>query len=175
MILSRWVLQSILTKRPRAISTWKVVTVGGEGISNAQELYGNLESAGYRVRFRTDHVAISTRTKTALLALVSVEQLGFKEGAPWKWIYRRARWCGYKLCPAEVALQLLLQHGSALKGGYYVGMRPVACSDIERDAPRTFAVVGPDGTKRSPLNGLLGLEFDPDYEWRPKDKWVFML
>ena len=72
---------------------------------------------------------VATKETEVDLVIVSVAELGFKDGAKLKDIYTRAKEKGLQLCPNEVGPQLRLQYIDQLKGEWLVvGMEPIAVS-----------------------------------------------
>ena len=68
------------------------------------------------------------------LVVVSVAELGFKDGAKYSDICERAKNLGLDLCPAEVGPQLRLQYADQPKGEWLrIAMEPITDSDGDLD------------------------------------------
>jgi hypothetical protein len=75
-------------------------------------------------------LTVSIKEKEVELVIVSVAQLGFKDGAVRANIYRRAQELGLDLCSIEVGPQLRLQYKDQPKGQWLlIGMEPLTDSD----------------------------------------------
>jgi len=101
------------------------------------------------------------------LVVVSVGELGFKDGATRKEIYERAIQLGLELCPPEIGPQLRLQYKDQPLGEWLlIAMEPIADSDGCLDV---FDVGHDgDGLWLSSGNGL------SDSFWDADDRWVFL-
>ncbi len=153
--------------------TWTHVTIGNLGdTTTAQE---RIESAHVKVlswamliieRMKYE------RTESSLdLALVTVEELGLKPEATRGEIYLAAQLHGLLLCPAEVALQLLLQQSGQinLPDNLFVGMEPVLIQNGNEKRPSIFTFLKlEEGTALSWRNGRHGLPYNEH------DSWVFV-
>ncbi len=102
------------------------------------------------------------------LVVISVGELGFKDGAKRENIYVRAKELGLQLCPNEVGPQLRLQYKNQPNGEWLViAMEPIADSVGHL---RLFAVAHDDD----------GQWFDscdghPDSVWNAHSRFVFIL
>ncbi len=100
------------------------------------------------------------------LVKISVEELGFKDGATRKYIYAKALSLGLELCPAEVGPALRVAYTDQLKGEYLlIGMEPITDSFGD---PFVFSV--------NHYGGGLWLGTDdgePDDFWYGYSQWVF--
>lgn len=111
---------------------------------------------------------VYTKEKQELeLVVISVAELGFKNGASRKDIYQRAQELGLELCPAEVGPQLRVQYKDQPKDEWLlIGMEPITGSDgnlsmfiVEHDD---------DGLWLSSDGGR------PGYVWHGSRRWVFL-
>lgn len=108
--------------------TWKTIELGW-GPKTIPAFYEAIEQAGMKMeKQRPGYPSFSITTeKTAVdLVNVSVEELGFKDGADQKEVYARACELGLDLCPAEVAPRLRLEYVDQPAGDILVvAMEPV--------------------------------------------------
>lgn len=101
------------------------------------------------------------------LVVVSVAELGFKNGVKREDIYARAKELGLGLCPAEVGPQLRLQYADQSGGEWLViGMEPITGSG---GSLRLFRVG--HGDFGLWLGGSCG---GPDSIWRAGRRFVFV-
>ena len=99
--------------------------------------------------------------------VISVEDLGFKDGATYKDIYKRALEVGLQLCPAEVGPQLRVQYNDQPRGEWlFIGMGPITGSVGDS---RLFSVR--HGYDDLWLNARYG---NSGYFWRGDYRWVFV-
>ena len=102
------------------------------------------------------------------LVIVTVEELGFKDGAKRSDIYKRAIELGLQLCPNEVGPQLRLQYMDQPKGQWLlIGMEPITDSDGNL---RVFGVERNDVGKL----WLYANYGSPVYVWDGSHRWVFL-
>lgn len=86
---------------------------------------------------------ISQKETKEILIILSVADLGFKDGAKIKDIFAKAKELGLELCPPETGPQLRLQYFDQPNGEYcLIGMEPIADSDGD---PGLFSVYRGDG------------------------------
>jgi hypothetical protein len=127
-----------------------------------------LESAGFRIGDYANQILkkISVaKAKTEVdLVLVTVAELGFKDGARRAAIYARAIELGLELCPSEVGPVLRL----ATKDSPWilVGMEPIIDSDGDL---RVFIVDADSGARW--LHSHCGC---PGHFWYGGNQWVFV-
>ena len=111
---------------------------------------------------------VATEETELDLVVVSVAELGFKNGATREQIYSRAEERGLDHCPAEVGPQLRLQYADQPKGEWLVvGMEPITDSggDLE-----LF------GVERGDSGLWLSSCFDdPGGVWSSDDRFAFSL
>ncbi len=112
---------------------WKTVTIGALRRPNVAQ--DRLKEAGINV----DHVGVQTLWRvpylefpaTLNLVVVTVEELGLRDGTITFHVYKRAKSYGLDLCPAEVAPQLWLSYPDLLQPGesVQVAMTAIVTSD----------------------------------------------
>ena len=100
------------------------------------------------------------------MVVVSVAELGFKDGATREQIYARAKELGLDLCPAEVGPQLRLQYKDQPNGEWLViAMEPITGSVGNLNLFRV---------RRDDSDLWLDGDYDyPDYVWDAGDRFVF--
>lgn len=159
-------LQPIVCSFP----TWKTIKLGT--LKNVDAIRQALKAQGYSIGSWADDIlgmpafTVSQEETQLDLVVVTVSELGFKNGATRKDIYDRAFEQGLLLCPSEVGPQLRLQYADQPMGEWMlVAMEPIAASDGGLDVFR----VEHDG------GGLwLGSDSsEPDDVWDAGDRWVF--
>ncbi len=114
---------------------WKTIRIG-TGLRTVDDFRKALKEGGFRLSDWAEEIlgkpaftASETETEVDLM-VVSVSELGFKDGATRRDIYNRVQELGLSLCPAEVGLQLRLQYKDQPKGEWLlVGMEPITDSD----------------------------------------------
>ncbi len=125
---------------------WKTIRLG-TGLKTADDFRNALKASGNQISdWAKDILGQPAFTASAEevevnLVLVSVAELGFKDGATRRDIYARAKEFGLELCPAEVGPQLRFQYKDQPKGEWLlIGMEPITGSDgslnvfsVERD------------------------------------------
>src|SRR3954454_4221190 len=122
--------QTVLSPKPKLL-VWKTIKLGmGFKISNDFRTALTAEGCciGARANAILEELASNpTRGKTeGNLAVVSVGELGFKDGGTYADICKRALEQGLKLCPAEVGPQLRLQYADQPSGEcLYIAMEPI--------------------------------------------------
>ncbi len=153
----------------KSFTIWKTITLG---INKSPSEYRRaLKAKGYRIGDYADQILNKVKvggTEVQLdLVLVTVAELGFKDGARRDAIYARAIELGLELCPAEVgpALRLAYQD-QPYREWIRVAMEPIADSD---DDLMVFGVDLDDGERW--LGGYYG---DPGFFWDAGRRWVFV-
>ena len=118
----------------RTWKTWKTIKLGT--FKNVDEIREALKAGGYSIGDWANEILdkptfkISETEQDVELVNVSVEGLGFKDGARYADICKRALELGLDLCPAEVGPQLRLQFKDQPKGAFVVvAMEAIADSD----------------------------------------------
>lgn len=151
---------------------WKTIKLG-TGLITADDFRRALKAGNCRIGDWGNDI-LGMRAFTAAgketevdLVVLSVAELGFKDGAYRKDIYRQALKLGLELCPAEVGPQLRLQYKDQPNGEWLrIAMEPIAGSG---GFLRVFSVVrGRDGLW---LSGDYG---NPDFFWFSSYRWVFV-
>ena len=113
VFLAKWAQDVVQAARGTAnvFPIWKTIQLGT--YRSAKELLEAFEAGGYRVSsWASDilnRVVVSTALTTIDLVVVSVAELGFKDGATFKQICECAFKLGFEFCPVEVGVQLRLQ------------------------------------------------------------------
>ena len=119
----------------------------GTGLKTADDFRKSLWDSGNKVSSEANGILGNSAFTVAVkkikidLAIKSVDELGFKDGATRQKIYGRANELGLDLCPAEVGPQLRLQYKDQPEEEHLiVAMNPIADSDgalelflVERD------------------------------------------
>ncbi len=152
---------------------WKTIKLG-TGLKIADDFRKALKQSGCKIGDwgndilgKPTFTASDTETEVDL-AVVSVAELGFKDGATRKDIYNKAKELGLELCPNEVGPQLRLQYKNQPTGEWLrIAMEPISdsCGDLS-----VFDV----GHYVSDL-WLSGYYGHPDYFWFDGSRWVFAL
>jgi hypothetical protein len=163
--------ETVVKAVERVFQVWKTIKLG-TGLKTAKDFRRALTDGGYRIGNWGDDIlgkpaftANETETE-ADLVVVSVEELGFKDGATRADIYNRAKELGLELCPSEVGPQLRLQYKDQPKGEWLlIAMEPIAVSD-GRLTVFDVEHVG---------DGLwLDCHGRPDRFWGADYRWVFL-
>ena len=123
--------------------TWKAITLGT--FRDLKDLRKALDEGGYRVSGRASDLLGQLAFKLAKaevrvdLVLVTVAELGFKEGATYRDICVRAKELRLKLCQTEIGPQLRLQYydDQPMEEWPTVAMEPITDSG---GSPRLFRV-----------------------------------
>lgn len=109
---------------------------------------------------------VATEPTTVELVLMTVAELGFKNGAKRSDIYQRVLELGFELCPAEVGPALGLAYPDQPKNKWiWIGMEPIAVSVGNSGV---FGVLH-DGNER----WLRTHWDDPGRHWLGFNRWVF--
>ena len=151
---------------------WKTIKLGT--IKNADEFRKALKKAGFKISDWANDIigkpafTVASGEEEIQLVNLSVEELGFKNGAKYGDICARAKELGLELCPNEVGPQLRLQYKDQPKGEWLrIAMEPITDSDGDLD----IFNVGHDG------DGLWlrsNLGFSDDF-WDASNRLVFRL
>jgi hypothetical protein len=152
--------------------TWKTIKLG-TGPKTADDFRRALKAGGNRISDWANDI-LGKRAFTAAdeetevdLVVLSVAELGFKDGAARKDIYKQALKLGLELCPAEVGPQLRLQYNNQPKGEWlFIGMEPI--TDSGGFLVVFFVARGDDALW---LDGHRGC---PDGFWDGFARWVFV-
>ena len=144
----------------------------GTGLKTADDFRKSLRDSGNKVSSGANGILGNSAFTVAVkkikidLAIKSVDELGFKDGATRQRIYGRANELGLDLCPAEVGPQLRLQYKDQPEGErLIVAMNPITVSG----GVLLLFSVGRGGS------GLwLSSYYDyPGSIWRADDRFVF--
>ena len=146
----------------------------GTGLKTADDFRKSLRDSGNKVSSEANGIlgnyaftfTVAVKKIKIDLAIKSVDELGFKDGATRQRIYGRANELGLDLCPAEVGPQLRLQYKDQPEEEHLiVAMNPIADSD---GALELFLVERDD-------SGLwLDSYYDvPGYIWHAGSRFVF--
>ena len=163
------VLQGRAEIKAKTLATWRKLTIGGH--KSVEALVKAIEAKGYKLsdwaRDIAKKVTLAKEATEVELVMVTVGELGFKNGATRKDIYDRAISLGLSLCPAEVGMQLRLQYEDQPKGEWLlVAMEPITGSGGGLDV---FRVVRDDDDR------WLGANYGhPGDVWNADDRWVFL-
>ncbi len=153
----------------RSFKVFKTITLGLHKTADAYRKA--LETDGYRIGDYAGQIlkkieVAQTETQVDLVVL-TVAELGFKDGARRDAIYAKALEFGLQLCPAEVGPALCLVYKDQPRGEWLrIGMEPLAGSG---GYLRVFVVGNDDGDRW--LYSSFGY---PDDFWRAGDRWVFV-
>ena len=152
--------------------TWRTLKLG-TGLKTGDDFRRALKKARYKISNWADEILgkpifmVAIKETGAELVVVSVAELGFKNGATRKEIYDRALELGLVLCPVEVGPQLRLQYPEHFHGEcLLIAMEPITVSDGSLDV---FCVVH-DGDGRW-LRTSYGR---PESKYSSDTHWVFM-
>jgi hypothetical protein len=148
--------------------TWKTIKLGTQ--KSVEDLSKALTNDGFQI---SDWAADSLKKTTLAgaeteleLVLVSVGELGFKEGTRRDALYARAQELGLDLVPAEAGPQLRRQYtDQPMNEWMLMAMEPIAAS---ANFLRVFNVAHNDDGQW--LTTYCG---DPDYSWRAPYRWAF--
>ena len=177
-IMQGWIenpkgLQKVLSEAllpPHKFEVWKTVKLGG--FQSRFAIREAIKKPGMQIGKYADDILekipLATEETEMTIVVLSVAELGFKNGAQYGDICNRAKDLGLELCPAEVGPQLRLQYGDQSMGEWLViAMEPISDSDGDLGL---FSVVRGDGGLW--LHGGYG---DSAYFWGGYDRFVFSL
>jgi len=153
----------------RDFAVWKILKLGT--YKTVEEFTAALQTKKRRISdWAADilkKVTVASAETELDLVLVSVAELGFKDGATYKDICDRALECGLEFCPAEVGPQLRLQYEDQPKDEWVlIAMKAIRGSD---GSLNIFDVVH-DGDEL----WLCSCHGSPDYFWRWFNRLVFV-
>lgn len=125
------VLAGLMRKAKCSFATWRVLRIGTH--KSAESLSASLLERRCRINAWAHDiikkVIVDSAEVMVDLVMLSVAELGFKDGARYDQICARAKELGLKLCPGEVGLQLRLQYNDQPMGEWLVvAMEPIADS-----------------------------------------------
>lgn len=114
---------------------WKTIKLG-TGFKTVKDFGRALRDGGFKLNARASHILEKSVFTAAAeesevdLVKVTLDELGFKNGARWDQIHERAKELGFKLCSPEVGPQLRLQYQNQPNGELIlVAMEPIFDSD----------------------------------------------
>ena len=153
----------------RSFTIWKTITLGA--YQSSSEYRKALKVDGYRIGDYADQILNKVKineTEVQIdLVIMTVAELGFKNGATRQQIYDRAIELGLELCPAEVGPALSLAYqDQPYRKGLLIAMKPIAASD---------GYLGVFGVGHGHGRRWLGSIYDrPDSFWNTDYRWVFV-
>ena len=151
---------------------WKTIKLG-TGLKSADDFRQALKGGDFCIGDWANDIlgkpaftAVSEEIEVDLI-VSSVADLGFKNGATHRDIYKRAQEFGWELCPVEVGPQLRLQYTDQPTGEWLlIAMEPISGSggdlivfSVERDDSGSW---------------LYGNDGHPAYFWAAGNRWVFV-
>jgi len=171
--IQKYNIEHVYTEFPEGRLKFKTIRLES-GLKQAADYRKALQKGNYHLSEWTDDLLSrmkpSERKKETNLKLVilSVADMGFKQGATTREIYARAKELGLELASAEAGPELRLQYDEQPKGDYVlIGMESIA----DRDGrPRVFSVHR-DDDGGAWLHGNSG---PPDDWWTPGNRWAFV-
>ncbi len=120
---------------PKKFAVWKTITLGTD-LKTAADFRKALKANGNLIGNYADDTigkpafTVSETEKEVDLVQVTVEELGFENGADYANICAKAKTLGLELCTTEVGPQLRLRYKDQPKGEWLiVAMKAIACSD----------------------------------------------
>jgi len=171
--LRRFLADELMVKEAeRQFQIFKTIKLG-TGLRSADDFRKSLKDDGFNISEWADDTLGNPAFKMATkeievdLVVVSVSELGFKDGATREQIYKRAKELGLELCPSEVGPQLRLQYKDQSSGEWLlIAIEPITGSDGYMGV---FSV-------RCRNSGLWLYSHDgnPDSVWDSVDRWVFV-
>jgi hypothetical protein len=112
---------------------------------------------------------VSSEKMEIELVVISVAELGFKDGATRADIYKRALELGLELCPCEVGPQLRLQYlDQPCREWLMIGAESIV--NLDND----FGVFGIECFHGDGSRWLHGHRDEPDKVWHADNHWVFV-
>ena len=132
--VQRFLSGEIVVKAPEQnFKVWKTIKLGT--IKNADEFRKALKKAGFKISDWANDIigkpafTVASSEEEIQLVNLSVEELGFKNGAKYGDICARGKELGLELCPNEVGPQLRLQYKDQSKGEWLrIAMEPITAS-----------------------------------------------
>ena len=163
----------VLAEIPSDPKVWKRITLG-TGIKNADGFRKAIKDDGMRLGDWANDIigkpafSVATDKVDVDLAVASVAELGFPNGASLSAIYASAKKRGFELCPPEVGPQLRLQYNDQPKDEWLlIGMKPITGSSGD---PGVFGLARTSGG----LWLVAGCD-SPDRIWHDGYRFVFVL
>jgi len=128
-------LEHIYTEFPEGRIKQKTIKLG-TGLKTKNDFLDVLKEKNIKVSSWAEDIMaklefiVATKEMNQKLIILSVADLGFKDGAKIKDIYERAKKLGLELCPPEVGPQLRLQYSDQPIGEWVLtAMKPIIDSD----------------------------------------------
>lgn len=156
---------------PKDFPIWRTITIGTD---DKKSLRKKLKDGGFYVFDWASDIlgkrdcTISKEETELDLVVVSVAELGYKNGATTQQIYDRAEELGLELCPAEVGPQLRVAYTDQPKGEWiHVAMKSI--KDSDGDLLTFYVGRGGDGVRY-----LDAYYVAPDHRWGFDDHFVFV-
>ncbi len=171
--VERFLRDELVVKMPERVwKTWMTVKLGT--LKNVEEIRQALKAGENNIGDWANDIlgkpafTVSETEQDVELVNISVEELGFKQGACYADICKRASELGLDLCPAEVGPQLRLQYKDQPKGTYVVvAMNAIIASDGDLIV---FGVGSYDGSDQ-----YLDADFGyAGYVWVAHSRFVFL-
>jgi len=164
---------AVLGKIPSPnLVAWKTIKLG-TGLKTADDFRKAIKDRGMKINDWANDIlgkpqfTVATEETEVDLVVISVAELGFKDGAKLKDIYARVKELGIEPCPNEVGPQLRLQYADQPEGEWLIiGMEPIAGSG---GGLELFSVWR-DGSGL----WLRGDCDSPDYVWDGDCRFVFV-
>ncbi len=115
---------------------WKTIKLGRSNLRRADDFHKDIKDCRMRIGDWASDIlgkpafTVATEETEIKLVLVTVADLGFKNGATREDIYKRAQGLGLELCPSEVGPQMRLQYKDQPNDErILIGMEPISGSD----------------------------------------------
>jgi len=157
----------------RNLPTWKSIKLG-TSLKTADDFRRALKNCNMRLCGCTSNIlknpdfTVAAEEIELNLAVISVAELGFKNGATLKQIYSQAKKLDLRLCPAEVGPQLRLQYKNQPRDEWLIiAMNPIVSHDENLSL---FGV----GRTDSDLCLSCG-NGNHNFAWDPNARFVFSL
>jgi hypothetical protein len=157
----------------RVRRAWRTIKIGTPGLRTADDFRKifkargiDIGNGGNDILSKPEFTVAGQETELDLV-IISVAELGFRNGARRDQIYDRAKNLGLGLCPAEVGPQLRLQYVGQPNGEcLLIGMEPI------RDSYGILSVFDVVGDGSGPyLNSHSG---SANFVWSVDSRWVFV-
>ena len=133
--VSRFLAGELVVKvAEKVFAPWMTIKLG-TGLKDADAIRKAIADEGGRISDWANDIlgqpafTVATEETEVELVVVSVAELGFKDGAKYSDICERAKQLGLALCPPEVGPQLRLQYKDQPKGEWLrIAMEPITVS-----------------------------------------------
>lgn len=166
MIASPKLTSQAPTRSAQCFPVWRTIKLGVYKSTGAY--HAALDSHGYQVDATMPWAMIgcAQRVTRVDLVILSVADLGFKEGAAYKDVCACAKRLGLQVCPAELGLALRLSFKDQTPGWLHIAMQPIANASGRLSI---FAVgLSPAGFH------LLCRDIHPRSFWSSNSRFVFV-